>query len=384
MATIPNVQIDGYDFDDYVDINSITCTHGRATITEQPSPSTLSLIFYSLQTEFVPPINIGSNIIWAINNPTAALGKTQIFNGSLTDINIDLQWGDGNGFFRYQITAVGVMAKLNDVLVGGSGYAKQYDGTRIAAILSDCGVDTTDITTPGTYEIAVYSHTNGPTNALQLARDAANSAMGVLFEVPNSNGRITYQSYLDRPNNTEIVLTTADVLANSYTIGLSSNEVANKVTLTYGNAGASGTTYTDTVSTAIFGIREGVRNTTLHNSSDANTIAQTILASRANPEFDLKTITINLAVVSDALRNSLCLATIGTRIRIDNLPTNELESFAGFIEGYTWQCGRNMETITLTVSNYGTQYPYTLWDQLNGTDTWNTYALATTTWGDLT
>jgi hypothetical protein len=118
--------------------------------------------------------------------------------------------------------------------------------------------------------------------------------------------------------------------------------------------------------------------------ADANSQAQILLASRKAPSIGLTSLSVNTAVISDALNTSLANIEIGTRIVIYDLPTPELQSFEGFIEGYTWTSARGQNIIQMTLSNADELYPYTLWNDLNGTDTWNTYALATTKWSDLT
>jgi hypothetical protein len=183
--------------------------------------------------------------------------------------------------------------------------------------------------------------------------------------------------------NTEISLSIDDVLAADYVLNQSTNTVVNQVALTYGG-GSTGTTYDDATSQTTYGIRSGTRETTLHNSADADSQAQILLASRKAPSIGLKSLTINTAIVDDALKTDLALVEVGTRINITDLPTPELQSFDGFIEGYTWTKARGQDIIQMNLSSVDELYPYTLWNELNGTDTWNTYALSTTKWSDLT
>jgi len=377
------LQIDGAGLDNNVLISSISCTHGRQNINSQPSPSTFRCTLQVKSGEYMPPVVVGSSIVWKVYNSSGFDSKQTIFTGSVTDVSISLEWSNGQGLFTYNITGVDALADIDKWLVGGSGFAKDYDGNRIKTILQsiDPGIDVTKIETPGAYEIAVYS--SGSTNALQLIQEAANSAMGVFYCQPNSAGRFVYQSYLSRKSNTQITLSTSDVLAFDYTVGATSNLVCNQTQLTYGT-GSSGTVYNDTASQAIYGIRAGVRSTTLHNSSDANSIAQTLLAARAYPSYSLNSLTVNTAIISDALRTSLSQIEIGTRIAITGLPTSELESFNGYVEGYSWSSARGQDILQMNISNASEQYPYTLWTDLNLTDTWNTYATASTKWSDIT
>jgi len=71
---------------------------------------------------------------------------------------------------------------------------------------------------------------------------------------------------------------------------------------------------------------------------------------------------------------------LGDRITIDGLPTPDLESFTGFVEGYTRTKNVYQDIITLQLSSYGDFYPYTLWNDLNNIYTWNSYATSTTQW----
>jgi len=373
--------INGYGVDDYAMITSLSCTHGRSDINQQPSPSTFRA---SLQltpgSAFPTSIVLGASVQWAIYDSTGTNSKRTIFTGTISDIQTSLQWSNGNGIYFYDITAVDNLATLGNKTTA-SGFAKAYAGNRLISILAGFGYDTSDITHPGDYEIAVHG-SGTVTNALELAQAASQSSMGVLYAQPQ-NGRLKYQTYLDRQSNTQIELTTSDVLSSDYTLTTSTNEVVNQVALTYGT-GSSGTTYNDTTSQTTYGIRSGTRSTTLHNVADANSQAQTLLAGRRAPSYNLTSITINTAIISDSLRTQLAAVECGTRIAIGSLPTPELQSFEGFIEGYTWTAARGQEIIQMNLSNADLLYPYTLWNELNGTDTWNTYALSTTKWSDLT
>ena len=372
--------INGYGVDDYAMITSLSCTHGRSDINQQPSPSTFRV---SLQltpgATFPTSIALGAEVQWAIYDSTGTNSKRTIFWGTISDIQTSLQWSNGNGIYFYDITAVDNLATLSNKTTA-NGFGKTFAGNRLVSILAAFGYNTSDITYPGDYEIKVHS-SGTITNGLQLAQEAAQSSMGILYAQPQ-NGRLKYQTYLDRQNNTEISLSTSDVLSADYVLNTSTNTVVNQVALTYGSG--TGTTYNDATSQATYAIRSGTRETTLHDVADANSQAQLLLASRKAPSIGLTSLTVNTAVVSDALNTSLANVEVGTRINITGLPTPELQSFDGFIEGYTWTSARGQNIIQMTLSSVDELYPYTLWNELNGTDTWNTYAMATTKWSDLT
>lgn len=362
-------------------IESVNCTFGRTTITSQPSPAVFRCTFIVAPGESIYPININDQVQYFVYDPTVTgVNKRLVFLGNVSDIDITLDWRNGQGLYQYSITAIDGLAQLNNWLVGGSGYAKQYEGNRIKSILQEAypSIDVTGIESPGAYEIAVYN--NGKTDALSLCQEAAQSAMGTFYWQHNAN-RLKYVSYNTRNSATPIMLTTNDVLAGDFQVTTSTNEVCNSVTVAY--AAGNSTTYTDTDSKNLYGLKAGTRSTALHNLTDANSQAQIFLATRKDPTPNLSSLTVNLALVSDSLRGQLAQVEVGTFIGINALPTAELQSFYGYVEGYTWTAARGQDILQMTLSSKEQQYAYTLWNQLNATDTWNTYALSTTTWNDI-
>jgi hypothetical protein len=368
-------------------IDSISCTIGRTSITEQPSPATFTCqIGQDIETStYFDGIQLGEIVEWYLDDPLTG-GDVRVFYGEVTDITILLdQWGAGSGIRTYSVQAVGMSGALNRQLTNSNGYVKQYSGDRIYTILANAdwqgsAYDVTYIDGTNVYEI--IARNDGYVSSLAFAQEAANSAMGCLYE-DHKNGWMVYQTYSDRPNNTEIVITIGDILASSFSVNQSTTDIANRTSVTYGSSGASSGIYNNTTSQGIYGIKEGVKETTLHNLTDAQSIAQILLASRNLPEFNLTSITIDTAAISDSLRQELLNVHVGTRIFVTDLPSSEIVTFEGFIEGYSWSSSREHDRITMNLSNYGNNYPYTLWNQLNGTDTWNTYATSTTKWSDI-
>jgi hypothetical protein len=368
--------IGGNDLDDRVVITSISATFGRQTITEQPSPATFNCTFVLGEKEnLTKHIEPGDAISWYIEDFTLPYpGKVIAFYGLVSDVNIRLNWKNGHGLFEYQITGVDPSSKLSNVLITSS-FAKQNEGTRIAAVLTAASFYDGGIDTPGDYELAM--HAAGKTDALTLCQQAANSGMGYLY-YDFRQGFMSYQTYLNRKSNPLIALTISDVLAGDFTLTSSINTVANQITVNY-NSG-SGTVYNDTYSQGVYGKRSGTKDTVLHNAGDATTQAQIYGRTRNIPKFRLQTVTINSAALSDVKMSQMANLNLGDRITIDGLPTPDLESFTGFVEGYTRTKNVYQDIITLQLSSYGDFYPYTLWNDLNNTDTWNSYATSTTQW----
>lgn len=378
------LSIGGVNLDNRAIIDSLSVNIGRQSINEQPLPGTFNCTFYLGKNETIDPIEIGDQVLYAVKSPASTGGQVQVFSGLVTDIQISLQWGSGTGLYMYSITAVDPLALLNQFIIGGSGYAKAYEGNRIKDILNEVytkygqSIDVSDIESPGNYEIAVYN--NGLIDAYTLCTEAANSAMGT-FYWNQKDFRLRYCTYTTRKNRPVTTLDAGDLVAADFALTASANNICNATQLAY--AAGNGTLYKDTDSITKYGAKAGLRTTTLHNLSDANSIAQILLATRKDPNYNLNSITVNTAIVSDSLKAQLANIEVGTRIQVTNLPTNELEFFDGFVEAYNWTAARGQDILQMTVSSIEQQYSYTLWNQLNGTDTWQTYATATTKWSDI-
>ena len=369
-------------------ISSVSCTIGRTTVTEQPSPATFSCqIGQDIDSNtYFDGIQMGEIVEWYLDDPLTG-GDVRVFYGEVTDITVSLDtWGQGSGIRTYSIQAVGMSAALNRQLTNSNGYIKEYSGDRIYTILANAdwqgfSYDVTYIDTTNVYEI--IARNDGYVSSLDFAQEAANSAMGCLYE-DHKNGWMVYQTYSGRASNTEITITTGDILASSFSVTQSATDIANRTSVTYGASSASSTIYNNTTSQGIYGIKEGVKATTLHNLSDANSIAQILLASRNTPEFNLTSITIDTAAISDTLRQELLNVHVGTLISVTDLPSSELQSFTGFVEGFSWTSSTGHDQITMNLSNFGNLYPYTLWNDVNSIYTWNNYETAVTQWNEIT
>ena len=378
--------VQGVDYSDYTQINSISINYGRTDVTQQPSPATFSASLSILPNETIVPIGLDSIIAFQAYD-VAALEWVYLFSGTVSDVSIGLSvWGAGDGIQELQITGVGHLATYLRNNVGTTGFVKAFECDRVADIVADSTsiINITPSRATGTYEIAAVS--NGNYDALQLLQDTANSSMSVLCDTPDPDDvgytPITYTCYLDRAFLPTATFTTSELMANGLQVNKSLTRIVNKAWVTYGSSSSSiSTIYTD--ATSPFAEQTASRSTYLHNLSDANTIAQTLLASRKDELFELTSLTFNTSTLTDSTISALMSLRNGHRIQITGLPFDELTSFDGFIEGWTWNINKNGATFTANVSNYGQNYPYTLWNNLSATDTWNTIYTATTTWEDV-
>jgi hypothetical protein len=325
---------------------------------------------------------VGDSIRWAVDDPTSTDDLSYVFFGYITDISQNVtNWRNGNGLIEYTITAVGPLSRLlRDTLPSSTSFAKQYEGNRIYAALSASTWPTYYIETPGDYEVAADN--KGGHTVLEVAQMAAQSGMGLLYEDLDAIYYETFNSRTDRTYSYELGL--SQILATNLGTTQSVTTVANNINVLYGAGSANSSAYyADAGSKTTFGPMAGTRETELHNLTDANTQAQMLLKTKAYPRARLSSVTINLEnpALSDADRGEIISTRVGNRIKLA-IPEQMGGNFDGFVEGYTWNLGRNQRILTLQLSDYIENKPYTMWYNV-GSDTWATYATATTTWGDV-
>ncbi len=391
-------------------ISSISIRSGRDDVTTQPQPGYASI---SLWTDASEPLNVALSQSVSIAIDKGTSGTQEIFAGIISDIDISLDaYGSEGSIARYAITAVGPLSQLNRHLVGGSNYAKEFDGTRIFNILTEAflqswsdvsptltwanlpnGVtwasyDATNqalvdnlvanVDVPGQYELQAYN--DGEADAYTLTTQAANSGRGVLWE--GGNGDLHYDDYQARASATALELTADDILARGLRTAAQWGEIVNDANVTYraGTANAR-----DEQSVILYGQLSGSRTTQLHNLSDAQAQAADFIESRAFPRMYPEQITIPLhsPTVSDAKRDSLAAVYNGLRISTTALPAVFGTTFDGFVEGWTWNLTRYTADLTLTCSAYSETYSSVIWYQIPPTTTWAGYTPSTTEWQDL-
>jgi hypothetical protein len=392
-------------------ISNISITTGRRDIYEQGQVGFASVDLWT-DAATALNVNLSDSIEIQIQNSTG-IYKT-IFNGIISDLEITLDgYGDIGSIARYRVTGLGPLAQLNKHLTGGSGFSKEFDGTRIYNILADAFLQnwfevsgtlqwqqinalvtweswdgtnqelidslTAQIDVPGDYEITAYS--DGATNALSLAQQAAQSGRGFLYE--GHDGTLFYDSYSARANQTPLTLTADDLLASGLRQAAQWSEIVNNVTVTYKNNNEKYAA--DYTSQQLYGQLSGTRSTTLENAADAQSQATAFLESRAYPRTYPEDLTIALhsPTVSSATRNALIDMYVGDSVYTQELPAVFGTTFDGFVEGMRWNIDRYTATLNLVCSAVSETYPHPIWLQIAPTVTWVGYTPTTTEWQDL-
>lgn len=396
----PTIEIAQIAVENNVVLNDLSVTCGRTNVLDQPSPGYARVTLVTM-ADIAMPINLSEQFQIFIQTPSA--GTVSIFNGIISDIEINLaSYGSTGSITTYTVTAVGPLASLQRKTAGLTGYAKEFDGTRVFNILSEAfltewddvgptvswtdipfgvtwatydGVNinlvnnlVTNVDTPGVYELMAYA--DGDANALTLAQDAAQSGRGVLSE--QGDGSIHYDDYSARATFSPLTLTDNDLASAGLKTAAQWAEIVNDVTVTY-RAGQANSR--DEQSIILYGSLSGTRTTQLHNLSDAETQADAFKAARAYPRIypEQFVIPLHSPTVSNATRNTLASIYCGLPIVTSDLPAVFGTSFDGYVEGWNWHVKEKEAYLTLIASAQSETYTSIVWYQIPPGTTWTGY-----------
>jgi hypothetical protein len=391
----PAVLIDGVTYTGNT-LNGVRITTGRTSVDDQPRAGycTIDLITFGNN---IPIVEIDHSITVLIDDTTGT--PIDIFAGFVSDIARSIDSYGAVGFAtKTTITGVGSLARLNRRLVGGSGFSKEFDGTRIYNIISEAtaerwqdtpagvtwaNVDPTltwltynpylgNIDTPGNYEIVAYS--DGATNAFNFAGLVANSARGILYE--GRDGRLNYDDSSARVNNVSAngftTIPTNVILASNLSTIERMADLANDITVTYKN----NQTVSDTNATSIsdYGQLAVSVSTLLEEQAAAEAILDLYLTTRAFPRRSLSSITIPLQLdsMTNILRDDLIEVYNGMPLEINPPDTIYENNFAGFVEGITWTINQYEVFLTLYLTEYALSVLSQNWSQVSPLEAWNT------------
>ena len=377
-------------------LNGVSINTGRKSVDEQPRAGYCQINLITFNND-VPVVEIDHSVQVEIDDTTGT--PVVIFAGFVSDIERKIdRFGAVGWTTTTTITGVGSLARLNRRKVGGSGYAKEFDGTRILNIISDAtaerwqdtpagvtwaAVDPAltwltynpylgNIDTPGDYEIVAY--TGGETNALNLTTLVANSARGILYE--GRDGRLNYDDASHRvnevSNNGFTLIPTNVILASNLSSIERMSDLANDITVTYKN----GQTVSDTNAGSIteYGQLAVSITTILEQTSAALAVLNLYLTTRGYPRRSLSSITmpLQLSNMTNVLRDNLILVYNGMPLEINPPDTIYENNFAGFVEGINWTINQNEAFLTLYLTEYALSVLAQNWDQVSPLEAWNT------------
>jgi hypothetical protein len=377
-------------------VQGVSLSNGRTTVDEQPRAGFASINLVTPNNTY-PDIEIDYRIQVRVDDSTG--NDVVLWTGWVSDIQTSVVNHGSLGWLNQQnITGIGTLAKLNRRLVGSGGYAKENDGDRIADIIFDgAGTQWADysppteswadvdpllnwqnidlligeIDQPGDFELVAYS--GGSANALQLAQQAAQSGLGVLYE--SNEGRIGYDDFTSRNDdiaiNGYVQLDTNAILATGLSSVSRLSDLINEVEVVYKNNQTESDD--DPTSIALYGRFASKVNTLLEKKVDAEQRVEYYLETRAFPRKRLNQITLALHLdqVSNVMRDALLPMRISTPIAIQGLPESLVGGgFVGFVEGFNYTINRNELFLTLNVSEYALSQLEMNWFQVPPTVEW--------------
>jgi len=380
-------------------LSGLTITSGRFDIYSQPIAGYCNLSLLETNSSQVS-YEINDSVTIEVLNASATY--VFLFGGFITDLSVVVATSGSSALTqRINIIAVGALARLNRAVFSGN-FAHQFDGDRILALLEDVVLgswnevpaaltwatyDATEqweealntglgeVDTPGNYEL--HSQTGVSGTVYDLVAAAATSGLGYIYE--DSEGRIGYADSTHRTNYLStygyVDLDGNHAFGSGLQIVKRAGDVRNALTVLYGADSDQVATDSDLDSIALYGELAAEVETTLRHLADAEDQAAFYLSIRANPEFQLPTISfpIGSPEIDDADRNSLLGVFMGMPLNIVNLPANmgngELQ---GFVEGWSWVASFNSLTLTLNVSPIAYSLQAMRWNDVPAVETFNT------------
>ena len=378
MTWDPNctVTIDGTNFSDKA-VNTVSVTYGRNSYWEQARTGYAQVeIANWSNSDYGFEINDAVEI--KVDNASAV--TRTIFTGKITSIATRMAAvGSVNEVSLITISAVGPFAKMARTIIGGSGYAREMDSTRMTNILTDAGVTIDTVDTPGIYEFAAADILL--TDAYQWAAKYATMANGYIYETTDGKvgfanesrrtSAVTASGYMAIPENY--------ILWRSISSAKGLQDILNSINLKY-HTGTK--TSSDATSIAAYGLLGASIQTELHNASDAQELADKYVALRRVPRLNMSAFTIQLDSpnVSSADLDKFLQMNMGKAISISGLPVPLVPTnYYGFVEGWNMQVSRNQAAISLVTSESSYSIQPTRWQDVSAALAWNAVG-ATVQW----
>jgi hypothetical protein len=398
--------IAGVEYTD-VAISDISHEAGRTDIYQQPNPGYIQVDLIALNNQTYD-IQVNDGLTLQLKNTSGTY--VSIFGGNITDITIAVgATGSVGTVLNYSIIALGSLAKLAKIITTGV-LSQDDDGDQIYALLSQyllnnwnglpaaetwatynatetwanaANLGLGEIDQPGQYEME--NRSSAEDTIYNIASLIANSAFGYLYE--DNNGDIGYadtahrQNYAATNGFVEISANTAigSGLATKTQIG----DVRNSVAINYGNNYGSQKTASDVTSIGTYGYKAESINSTIHDATDAQKVANRYISLRAypKPNFDSITFPITNPELDDTDRDALLGVFIGQPIRITDLPAQIATGgfFEGYVEGWNWSTSFNELFLTINLSPIEFSAVFQAWSEVNASEAWNTLS-GTITW----
>jgi hypothetical protein len=355
------------------------------------------------------PFEINNGLTLQVKNSAGTF--VPLFGGNISDITVEVRnTGSIATVVSYTLLSLGSLVKLakevyNDTL------SQDYDGDQIFTLLSyslsntwnevaaaltwaDYTPTTTwanaeniglgEVDRPGLYEMEARANT--PDTVYNIASVIANSGLGYLYE--DNQGNIGYadadhrQTYLATNGYTEISANAA--LGSGLRAATKAADIRNDIYINYGNNFGSQKTATSLTSIALYGYKSETINSTIHDATNAQEVADRYITLRATPYplFDSITFPITNPELDDSDRDALLGIFVGQPIHITDLPSQiQNGSFEGYVEGWKWSTRFNELFLTINLSPVNFSQVAMRWNTVPVGEAWNTIS-ATIDWAN--
>ena len=398
--------INGVDYTN-VAISEISHESGRTDIYQQPNPGYIQIDLVALNNEtFAFEVNDGLTL--QVKNSSGTY--VSLFGGNITDITVSIgATGSVGTVLGYSIIALGALATLPKIITTGI-LSQDDDGDQIYALLSQnllgnwnslpaaetwatysttetwtnaANLGLGEIDQPGQYEME--NRTSSEDTIYNIASLIANSAFGILYE--DNNGNIGYADAAHRTTYTAangfVDISANAAIGSGLATKTQIGDVRNSVAINYGNNFGSQKIASDATSIGIYGYKAETINSTIHDATDAQNVANRYISLRAfpKPNFDSITFPITNPELDDTDRDALLGIFIGQPIRITDLPFQIATEgfFEGYVEGWNWSTSFNQLFLTINLSPIEFSAVFQDWSEVNASEAWNTLS-GTITW----
>lgn len=407
-SPIWRVKANGTDVTD-IGLTTLTIAAGRSDFNADTLPAYCNLTLINTSNT-IYNWTINTSITIEVQDSTATF--VPIFGGRISDLAIEVNsTGSIGAVTRISITALGALSKLQRALFNGN-LAEGLDGAQITQLLSDLLLAAWNEVPPsltwatydptetwanagnvglGTIDAGEYtlvSRQITDTYLAPIASQIARSALGYLYE--DAQGRISYadashrQDYLETYGYTE--LDGNHALGSGISAVTRQGNIVNELTVNYGNNFNNSYVSEDATSQSTYGLYGEEFQSYLKNASDVEDFADKVIALRAYPYAEFKSITFPLqsSEIDDADRDALLNVFMGLPVAINNLPANiSGGSFLGFVEGWSFRASVGGLYLTLNMSPAEFNTFTEAWEDVAATLTWATMS-ATLTWQNAT
>jgi hypothetical protein len=393
---------------DYTDVTIANVSHnaGRRDLYSQPTASYLQCSILALNGETYS-FDVNDGISLQVKDSTNTY--VSLFGGNITDLVIEVgQTGQAGTEMRYTIIALGALSRLSKEVFNDS-LSQDFDGDQIFTLLASAltnswnevaagetwaaydptttwataeNVGLGEIDQPGLYEME--NRGASPDTIYNIASQIAKSAFGYMYE--DNEGNIGYadadhrQTYLAA--NGYIQLSADHAIGRGLKTATKSGDIRNDIYINYGNNFGSQKVASSAASIATYGYRAETINSSIHDASNAQEVADRYIAQRAFPQavFDTITFPITNSEIDDGDRDALLGIFMGQPIHIIDLPAQISDGeFEGYVEGWSWSSSYNQLLLTINLSPVAFSQTAFRWNSVPASEAWNTLS-NTLTW----